>query len=273
MPHSNILRNILVIALINLSLVVAIFDFDKFFAGTAPSPQLIHTKAVYTNTKADQGSNQILGLTDNFPKYEFCNLIFENRLVSPDSILEVVDKENMLPADYMPSDLHTLDASKYNVTRTIQLRESAYNSLIPMLNDMNAANLEYAITSGYRSYTTQQYAFNYWARYVGLAEAGGFAASPGYSEHQLGTTVDIMSAENNFKATSYMGQTQVGIWLKDNAYKYGFVQSYPEGKTEITGYNYEPWHYRYVGKYVAGQIHENGLSLTEYLYDFYNICL
>ena len=181
MPHSNILRNILVIALINLSLVVAIFDFDKFFAGTAPSPQLIHTKAVYTNTKADQGSNQILGLTDSFPTYEFCNLVFENRLVSPDSILEVVDKENMLPADYMPSDLHTLDASKYNVTRTIQLRESAYNSLIPMLNDMNAANLEYAITSGYRSYTTQQYAFNYWARYVGLAEAGGFVSAPIYA--------------------------------------------------------------------------------------------
>lgn len=91
-------------------------------------------------------------------------------------------------------------------------------------------------------------------------------AKPGYSEHQLGVAVDLTSTSINKKsAASVFGDTAEALWLQQHAYEYGFIESYPEGKELITGYMYEPWHYRYVGIDNAYLIHENGQTITEYL--------
>ena len=86
-----------------------------------------------------------------------------------------------------------------------------------------------------------------------------YSARPGHSEHQLGYAVDINTVQEKFK------NTKEYAFLKDNAYKYGFIERYKEGKEFITGYGYEPWHYRYVGIDAAKIIYENDLTLEEYL--------
>ena len=91
-------------------------------------------------------------------------------------------------------------------------------------------------------------------------------AKPGYSEHQLGTTVDLSGSSINFASASInFDNTPEDLWLRENAHLYGFIMSFPYGKDETTGYKYEPWHYRYVGKDVAKKIKNSGLTLVEYL--------
>ena len=100
---------------------------------------------------------------------------------------------------------------------------------------------------------------------VGEAEANRFSARPGYSEHQLGTTIDFTSRRAEFDLTNAFGATPEGQWLDENAVRYGFVMSYPPDKEDITGYVYEPWHFRYVGEEVAAEVRREGITLHEYL--------
>ena len=108
---------------------------------------------------------------------------------------------------------------------------------------------------------------------VGVKNANNYAALPGYSEHHLGTAIDILTSENGYSIAPNYFNTKVFKWMSENAYKYGFVQSYPQGKVQITGYNPEGWHWRYVGIDVATQVHEQGITFTEYLFKLHNICL
>ena len=111
------------------------------------------------------------------------------------------------------------------------------------------------VTSAYRSYATQKQLFNDYAASHGEAEADTFSARPGQSEHQLGTTLDFNSK----------GGTDGWDWLAENAHNYGFAMSYPEDAREITGFIYEPWHYRYIGVAAAGEWKKSGLVLCQYL--------
>ncbi|MDD3663185.1 MAG: M15 family metallopeptidase, partial [Candidatus Pacebacteria bacterium] len=91
-------------------------------------------------------------------------------------------------------------------------------------------------------------------------------AKAGYSEHQLGTTIDLSGSSIGYASTlTKFGGTPEDLWLNENAHKYGFVQSYPIGKEEVTGYMYEPWHYRYLGVEIATKIKKSGLTITEFL--------
>lgn len=114
------------------------------------------------------------------------------------------------------------------------------------------------IVSGYRSYETQERIYNKYVAKDGKANADTYSARPGTSEHQTGLAMDLNSLSTSF------GETKEGKWLAENCCKYGFIIRYPEGKQNITGYIYEPWHVRYVGTDKATAIYESGLCLEEY---------
>ena len=119
--------------------------------------------------------------------------------------------------------------------------------------------------SSYRSYEYQVNLYNKYVENDGIKEADTYSARPGYSEHQTGLCVDVYDGEidyTNFeKSDSYN-------WMQENAYKYGFILRFPKGKEHLTGYQYESWHYRYVGKKIAKYIKENDLTLEEYYAKF-----
>lgn len=123
----------------------------------------------------------------------------------------------------------------------------------------------YAINaySTYRSYTYQRDLYNRYVKKDGQAKADTYSARPGHSEHQTGLAFDIGWA--GMTTSTAMGKTAEGVWMANNSYKFGFILRYPEGKTAITGYQYEPWHFRYVGRENAQKIFESGLTLDEYL--------
>lgn len=114
--------------------------------------------------------------------------------------------------------------------------------------------------SGYRSYQYQTQLYNNYVNLHGEEEANTFSAKPGYSEHQTGLTFDLKDFNGQLVEDPMTSQ-----WIKDNCAKYGFIVRYPEGKEDITGYIYEPWHLRYVGEEVANQIMNNNTTLEQYL--------
>lgn len=129
-----------------------------------------------------------------------------------------------------------------------------------MKKDATKEGINLKIISGYRSYSHQQTLYNNYVKRDGKKEADRYSARPGHSEHQTGFAFDVNSLEQSF------GNTKAGKWLSNNCYKYGFVLRYPKGKETITGYMYEPWHFRYIGE-EAKSLYNNGnwLTLEEYL--------
>jgi D-alanyl-D-alanine carboxypeptidase len=123
------------------------------------------------------------------------------------------------------------------------------------------------VQSAFRSYATQKSTFAYWVRVHGYPTALKESARAGHSEHQLGTTLDFRSYGGRapWDYTDW-ATTKAGAWLKANAWKYGFVMSYPKGKTTVTCYRYEPWHYRYVGRTRARTIRNSSLTLRQFLW-------
>ena len=117
------------------------------------------------------------------------------------------------------------------------------------------------LISGYRSYAYQASLYNSYVAQDGQALADTYSARPGHSEHQSGLAFDIGALDNGY------GNTPDGRWLHAHCADYGFIIRYPAGKESMTGYQYEPWHVRYVGKEIASQIMAQGITLEEYLGD------
>jgi len=157
-----------------------------------------------------------------------------------DGIL-IANKTYSLPSDY-----------------ALGVDSEAYNSLLTMLNDAAGNGIGLWIVSGYRSYWDQYTIYNNYVARDGQAEADRYSARPGHSEHQSGLAFDLNSLYQSF------GETAEGLWLAENCHKYGFIIRYPQDKEHITGYMYEPWHVRYVGKDLAGKVKASGLCLEEY---------
>lgn len=129
-----------------------------------------------------------------------------------------------------------------------------------MINDAKSDNVVLIGNSAYRSYKSQKEVYNNRVKAVGRKKAEDYVAKPGFSEHQTGLCIDITNRDKYF-----VKGTEEADWLANNCYKYGFIIRYPEGKENITGISYEPWHIRYVGKEIAKQIHNKGITLEEYL--------
>jgi D-alanyl-D-alanine carboxypeptidase len=158
----------------------------------------------------------------------------------------LVDKQRPLPSDYEPSDLVELKNKSYVVNRNgLLLREAAEASLEEMAAAAKAEGLTLIASSTYRSYQYQVEVYARNVREMGKEEADRVSAMPGHSQHQLGLAVDFGSITNDF------AKTAAGIWLKANAARFGWSLSFPEGMEPITGYSWESWHFRYVGRELA----------------------
>lgn len=182
---------------------------------------------------------------------------------NPASILVLVNKENYLPKDFIPEDLRKVKLP--NVGWNDQLEEIAAASLESMFRDAKMAGHILFIRSGYRSYSTQHQIFYGYVKKYSRTKAETFSAPPGMSEHQTGLAIDICSKGTNYALLKKFGELEEGMWVKENSWKYGFIIRYPENKTHITKYTYEPWHLRYVGQRAAKEIYKKGLTLEEYL--------
>jgi D-alanyl-D-alanine carboxypeptidase len=189
-----------------------------------------------------------------------------------DAFLLLVNENNLLDATYKPDDLTALSATRKDGRNTQYMREYAAKALEAMYIEMAEYGItDVSVTSAYRSYEYQNQLFKQYldqniARYDSYEEAyaatRALSALPGTSEHQSGLCCDmhnLPSASESFK------NKEAYAWLKDNCYKFGFIIRYPEDKTDITGYDFEPWHYRYVGRYHATMMHEYNMCLEEYI--------
>lgn len=187
---------------------------------------------------------------------------------NPESILVYVNKQRMLPEGYEPPDLRVPEvAHRYEAGHMeTHLRDEAATALEALFADASDASLEFMTISGYRSYDRQHTIYSNVINTYGQDYADQYSAFPGTSEHQTGLAIDIRYKDESkeSKLEESFGDTEHGLWLADHAHKYGFIIRYLKGKEEITGYSYEPWHIRYVGKEVAEEIFSNDLSLEEY---------
>lgn len=177
-------------------------------------------------------------------------------------LLALVTKETTLKADYVPPDLRPVPAYMYP-SYDMQLRAEALERLEALWQAAAEDGVVLHIRSAYRSYETQKWLFNDYASRHGEEEANRFSARPGQSEHQLGTAVDFGGTAVDFKAA--FAETAQGLWLAENAWRFGFAMSYPAGKEHITGYIFEPWHFRYIGINAAAEWELSGLTLIKYL--------
>ena len=178
----------------------------------------------------------------------------------------LVNKTNMLSKFYIPNNL--VDSlSKYK--DNIIIEEKTLNAFRNMQKDAKEYGYNIDIMSGYRTYDYQKKLYNNLIKKKGFNYALRSIAKPGCSEHQTGLAIDYCIYQNDLCFIEHelenMPETK---WIKDNAHKYGFILRYPKGKEEITGYNYEPWHLRYVGD-LAIYLYNNDLTLEEY-YDIFS---
>lgn len=152
----------------------------------------------------------------------------------------IANKTYPLPSTYNPGDLTSVTVNAFH-----EMKEGAAQ-----------AGYNIYVVSGFRSYNYQKNLYNRYVAQDGKQEADTYSARPGHSEHQTGLAFDLNQVDRNF------GNTPEGKWLSQNAYKYGFILRYPEGKTNETGYIYEAWHFRYVGKDLAAKLYNNGDWIT-----------
>ena len=153
-------------------------------------------------------------------------------------------------------------SSNYTYLDNKELYDEATSNFSKMVADAEKEGLTIETLNRYRSYEHQNFIYNYYE--ARCEDVESFSAKPGFSEHQTGLAYDVGNSDPNTKANISFEQTKEYNWLKNNSYKYGFILRYPKGKTAITGYTFEPWHYRYVGTELSYKVYESGLTLEEY---------
>jgi len=174
-----------------------------------------------------------------------------------EGILTLVNKYNYVSRDYIPSNLIEVNG--------LAINKETYEAYLLMKNAIEKENMTIRIISAYRSYDYQNNLYNNYLKYEKQSIVDTYSARAGYSEHHTGLAIDIDNNKLNYNKF-YM--TKEFIWMQENAYKYGFILRYPKGKENITGYSYEPWHYRYVGKKIAEYIKKHNSTYEEYYYEF-----
>lgn len=179
--------------------------------------------------------------------------------------LILVNKTHSLDKDYEPTDLVTANPVVKGASNYQQMRKTAAKAFKKLSDTAANRGLTIKVTSGYRPYSYQKYLFNKYVDKDGRYRAEQYSAEPGHSEHQTGLSADVSSPSVNYNLSQAYGTTEEGKWLASNAHKFGFIIRFPKGKEKITGYEYEPWHIRYVGKAAAKEIYKQKLTLEEYL--------
>jgi D-alanyl-D-alanine carboxypeptidase len=175
----------------------------------------------------------------------------------------LLDTRLRLPSTYEPRDLVSTRRAGFETAKPIR------RLLIEDLAALRAAAVRAGnpidVTWGYRSFQTQRWVFQYWSKRKGRDATLLTAARPGHSEHQLGTSLDFKSEGSPNVDRSWRFEP-AGVWMRENAWKFGFIETYPLGKKASTCYAHEPWHYRYFGRGLAARIHASGLTTREFLW-------
>jgi zinc D-Ala-D-Ala carboxypeptidase len=178
--------------------------------------------------------------------------------------LTLVDTRYRLPRIYVPPGLRPI--SKAGFKGSLLVRGELIDDLAALREAAARNGTPIDIVATYRSYDEQKSLFERRIRDLGRAQALAKTARPGHSEHQLGTAVDVKSAGQR-DVTEIWDRTPTGRWVTSNAWRFGFVQSYPRGLEGATCYGNEPWHYRYFGRTLAAEIHRSRMTVREFLWN------
>lgn len=181
-----------------------------------------------------------------------------SELSDASSLLALINPTTQLsPVHYTPTNLVSVGGTG------LTLRPEAADAVEDLIADARAAGHSIKLLSAYRSYSRQAALFNQYQSKYGTAYAERISARPGTSEHQLGLAADLGYTSSQAELKEAFGQTPAGIWIAEHANDYGLIIRYPQGKEEITGYKYEPWHVRYIGKEHAKALAESGAETYE----------
>lgn len=220
-----------------------------------------YTTRYQEKTQGQEGQNQEIKI---FDKTQFS-------IDDPTSPWVVANKQRPLnPIDYTPPDLTVPDVPlKYQSgAMETELRAEAATALQDLFAAAENEGQPLILVSAYRSYSYQDNLFNHYVNTQGLETALNQSARPGHSEHQTGWAADVGALSRQCEVEECFGEMSEGKWVATNAYKYGFIVRYPQGLTDTTGYDYEPWHLRYVGIDLATEMQHAGVLTME---DFFGL--
>jgi len=185
------------------------------------------------------------------------------KIKNPESVSALVNKNFVLPSSYVPDDLVTVEGK-------FRLREEAAAQFIRMKTDMNALGYKVYLMAGYRTYQRQSSKHSGAVNSSGLALADIQFARPGHSEHQTGLAIDIVQKTGiKYMTQAAFESSREFAWLMKNAHRYGFILRYPENYTDIHGFIFEPWHWRYVGSGIATTMYNDGIIMFEEYYGWF----
>jgi len=187
-------------------------------------------------------------------------------LTEPNSLWIIVNKQNGLPEKYVPDDLIVPDV-KLRLGKTeqqMQIRKIAHKDLKVMFAAAKKSNIDLVFGSGYRSGQLQRQFYQQYVVQDGKKNADRYSARPGFSEHQTGLSLDVVSPDGTCFLKQCWAETKEGKWVADHAHEYGFIVRFPKGQESITGYSYEPWHLRFVGRDLARNVFTSRQTLEEY---------
>jgi len=208
-------------------------DFTKLLSAAlvnANLPQYVTSKIEFISSYNEDFKNDLLYILNDDPEFRL-----------------LVDKQNPLDSEYEPDDVVNIYTGS-SLVSNYMLQRAAHISLAQMKEAAEKEGITITVLSAFRSYFYQSRTYTYYVITMGQEEADKISARPGFSQHQLGLAVDFNMLEND------LAKTPEGLWLAANASRFGWSLSYPDGYENVTGYTWESWHYRYVGKKLSGFI-------------------
>jgi D-alanyl-D-alanine carboxypeptidase len=242
-------------AIFGVLVIVGFSAFLILFAKSASAP---------SDSKQPESKPETADTTENTTSFDKQ----ANPIDQPDSIWWIVSKVRPIsPASYAPSDLVVPNVLLRSGSggSEMRLRQQPATALEKMIAAAKLENINLMLVSGFRSYTTQVSVYNGWVQKYGQSGADKISARPGTSEHQTGLAADLGAVSRLCELEACFGNLSEGKWLATNAHKYGFIVRYSEGKESITGYDYEPWHMRFVGKELSQEMNtQNNNTLEEF---------
>lgn len=253
----------IVLVTVVLWLIILIAGFSMLWYQRQQNAQ----KAPAYTAATEQKQPERLPVTIALPNSEPIPFTYSD-FAQADSLWVIVNKQRFIPTDYVPENIILPPAlTRADTSRDEQsVREEVAYPLKEMFDAAEKSGLPLMMASGYRPASVQKTLFDTYVRSNGLEYAQQYSAQPGTSEHQTGLAVDISTSDRRcYLEDQCFINLPEGKWLAENAYKYGFILRYPEGKEAVTGYSFESWHYRYVGKELATALYKSGLVLDEAL--------
>ena len=258
--NNKVYGSVFVILFFILISSIVVFKKDKILGVNSSKESVINADIINKDEKSSENNKE------HSKKEDLDKLLS----IKNNPLMILVNRENSLSNDYVPSDLILSDIEFVEYIETRYLSDETAEATKRMFYAAKEDGITLLGASGYRSYQVQENLYNSRVDNEGQEEADKYTAKPGQSEHQTGLAIDILSEDYPMMDDDF-DTTEAYKWLNENCYKYGFILRYPKGKESITGFFYEPWHYRYIGdEEVAKYIMDKGLTFEEYIEEIDN---